>query len=71
MPEQHRVCLSAVSIGGLNWLGSGKTLIKVSCHPTGASQAAKVAKELLSDRRRACFANCSLEGDIKLEVCCI
>ena len=68
MPEQRRVCLSAVSIGGLNWLGSGKTLIRVSCRPTGACEAAKVAKEYQSDGRRASFANCSLEGDIKVEV---
>ena len=66
--EQRRVCLRSVSIGGLNWLGSGKTLIKVSCRPTGASEAAKVAKEYLNDRRRASFGHCSLEGDIKIEV---
>ncbi|CAL5221800.1 g4055 [Coccomyxa viridis] len=68
MPEQRRVCLKAVSIGGLNWLGSGKTYIKVSCRPTGASEAAKVAKEYLNDRRQASFGHCSLEGDIKIEV---
>lgn len=68
MPKLRRVCLRAVSIGGLNWLGNGKTLIKVSCRPTGASDMAKVAREYLNDKRRASFGHCSLEGDIKIEV---
>jgi len=68
MPEQRRVCLKSVSIVGLNWLGSTKTLIKMKCRPTGASEAAKVAKVHLDDRRQGTCEKCWLEGDIKFEV---
>ncbi|CAK0780092.1 hypothetical protein CVIRNUC_004934 [Coccomyxa viridis] len=69
VPRQHRVCLKAVSIGGLNWLGSGRrTDIKIRCRPTGAAEAAKVARIHLDDKRRGSCEDCWLEGDLKFEV---
>ena len=71
VPRQHRVCLKAVSIGGLNWLGSGRrTDIKIRCRPTGAAEAAKVARIHLDDKRRGSCEDCWLEGDLKFEVSC-
>ena len=71
LPRQHRVCLKAVSIGGLNWLGSGRrTDIKVRCRPTGAAEATKLARIHLDDKRRGSCEDCWLEGDLKLEVSC-
>ena len=70
-PRQHRVCLKAASIGGLNWLGSGRrTDIKVRCRQTGAAEAAKVARIHLDDKRRGSCEDCWLEGDLKFEVSC-
>ena len=68
MPQQRRVCLKAVSIGGWNLLGMGQTAIKVRCRPTGASEAAKAAKFGLDDKRHASCGDCWLEGDLKFEV---
>ena len=69
MPQQRRVCLKAVSVGGWNWLGRGQTAVKVRCRPTGASEAAKVARFGLDDKRHASCGECWLEGDLKFEVC--
>lgn len=70
MPQQRRVRLTGISIGGLNWLGRGGTAIKVRCRPSGSCEAAKVARIDLDDKRRGACEDCSLEGDIKFEVCC-
>ena len=71
LPRQHRVCLKAVSIGGLNWLGSGRrTDIKVRCRPTGAAEAGKVARIHLDAKRQGSCKDCWLEGDLRFEVSC-